>query len=659
MSDTHFGQVGQSVENQTNIGTVVYHAGDAAPKRKGWSIPPPSAYSTGQEAYLQRVAEILEAGGRGGITQPTGLRGFGGVGKTELALAYAQLEGEKYQAGHFVVAESLAALDFGLAQIADPDLPKDATGQSIQALRDQALRDLAGIERALVVFDNVDEIVQTAEFKEVLAALPRAHVLLTCRHGDMGAHIRQIEVAKMDERTGALYVLRLGLGEEAGGPWSWEAFREKDREDATLITGLLDGLPLALHHAGGAIRAESLSVGEALEDYRSNRTRILNNRGQGAEATHPASAQLTVMRALERLRAKDAAAAELVVCCAFLAPEAISESLFTEGMVRASEPLASELGRFAAIRRVALASALVERVPVEGRLGIHRVTQAVLQDAEGAGAVARLGRITNRAVITLHGAGRYREAIVHAEFEAAERARLLGPRHPDALRSVNNLATTLLSMGWHTDALRLQEGTLAIFHETLGERHPDTLANMNNLASTYWWMGRHEDALALYEQTLALQRETLGEGHPNTLANMNNIASTYGSMGRHADALELKEETLARHREALGPSHPNTLLSMNNLASSYGDLGRHEDARKLHEETLALRREALGPRHPDTLMSMNNFASAYWSMGQHMEALALYELAAQGFESTLGLDHPTTRMVRENLLIAKRRVAQA
>ncbi|AIE83883.1 NB-ARC domain-containing protein [Fimbriimonas ginsengisoli] len=391
-----------------------------------WRIPVPSAYFTGQDRYLEDLRKILDAGETGGITQPTGLRGFGGIGKTELALAYAQRNRDRYDIGYFIVAESLSALDFGLAKIADPKLSNEATQEQIGPLKAEALHKLGRTERALIVFDNVDEIVGTGEFQQVLAALPQAHVLLTCRHRGMGDHIRELEITKMDVSVGALYVLRLGLGNEKAGPWEWNEFSDSDREHARLIAEELDGLPLALHHAGSAIRSEGLTVAEFLADYRNNRVRILGNRGKPTATTHPDSAQVTVIRALERLRENDPAAAELVLCCAFLAPDAISEDLFTKKMVTMREPLASDLARFAAIRSAALASALIERVPTDGRLVIHRVTQAVLQDSDHVDAASRLGEITNNAVINLYRAGRYRDAIAHAEFASSERTRLLG-----------------------------------------------------------------------------------------------------------------------------------------------------------------------------------------------------------------------------------------
>ncbi len=596
---------------------------------------------------------MLEAGEVGGITQPAGLKGFGGIGKTELALAYAKAnKGTRYEEGYFMVADSLAAFDQGLARIAEPELPADAVQETIQALKSAALQKLGKSQKALVIFDNVDEIVRTPEFQAVLAAIPKAHILLTCRHSDMGDRVKQLAVEKMDEGVGALYVLRLGLGQEENGPWQWEEFSTVNQLNARLLAKELDGLPLALHHAGSAIRAGESPL-EVLEDYRGNRARILGNRGSAATATHPLSAELTVIRAFEKLLRKDPSAAELVLCCAYLPADAISEDLFTERIVLVSEPLKSDKRPFSRIRSAALNSALIEREPNKGRLNMHRVTQAILQDSSFVDGEARLTDITNQAVFNLLHLGRYREAISIGEFGRFERKRLMGEKHPDTLTSMSNLASTYWSMGWHKEALQLEEETLAIRKESLGEKHPKTLASMNNLGNTYWSMGRREEALRLQEETLALTKEALGEKHPQTLTSTSNLANTYWSMGRHEEALRLQEETLALTKEALGEKHPQTLTSMNNLGNTFWSMGWHKEALQLEEETLAISKEALGEKHPDTLTSMNNLASTYWSVGRHEEALSLLNEAIRGSEAVLGHDHPSTVKFRENLRIAR------
>ena len=664
-----------------------------------WTIPRPSPAFTGQETYLERLRGTLGGGSVTGITQPAGLSGFGGIGKTELALAYAQVFGQDYCAGYFIVADSTPALDFGLAKIGVPGLLEDADDTTIQSARHEALQQLASRDKLLLILDNVDEIVQTDALNKVFLALPKAHFILTCRHRDLGSNAVLVEVDQLDEATGALYVLREGVGNEVQGLWAWEEFPESEREGALALSRELDGLPLALHHAGCAMRGESLTTHEVLKSYRANRKRMLANRGNVGTGTHPDSVVVTVKLALEKLQKKDAAAAELVICCAFLDPTGMFEMLFTEKLIGMESVLADNLSRFDEVRRGALASGLVQRIAAEKRLVMHRLTQAVILDLPSVKAETRLGNISSRATVALREKGQYLLELAQAEFSLEEtksvlgvrhadtmtsmgnlagtyssmgryrdaltlqkevlslRKSVLGDHHPDTLTSMNNLASTYRSLGRYRDALTLQQEALSLRKSVLGDHHPDTLVSMDNLASTYWFAGRYEDALTLQEQVLSLRKSILGDHHPDTLTSMNNLASTYRSLGRHGNALTLQQEALSLRKSVLGDHHPDTLTSMNNLASTYGAIGRHGNALSLREEVLSLRKSVLGDHHPATLTSMNNLAGTYFSLGRLEDSAALVQACLKARESVLGFEHPDTIQTRANLEIVLAAIA--
>jgi tetratricopeptide (TPR) repeat protein len=185
--------------------------------------------------------------------------------------------------------------------------------------------------------------------------------------------------------------------------------------------------------------------------------------------------------------------------------------------------------------------------------------------------------------------------------------------------------------------------------EALGPEHPDTLTSRNNLARAYQDAGRLAEAVALYERTLADCERLLGPEHPATLTSRNNLALAYQDAGRLAEALPLYERTLADSERLLGPEHPITLASRNNLARAYQDAGRLAEAVALYERTLADCERLLGPEHPATLTSRGNLAGAYQAAGRRAEALALYERTLADRERLLGADHPDTLASRNNL----------
>ena len=256
----------------------------------------------------------------------------------------------------------------------------------------------------------------------------------------------------------------------------------------------------------------------------------------------------------------------------------------------------------------------------------------------------------------------------HGEAEPLSREALrlqreaLGPRHPDTLISMSNLALLYQAQGRYGEAEPLSREALRLRREALGPRHPNTLASMSNLAGLYWAQGRHGEAEPLSREALRLRREALGPRHPDTLASMSDLAGLYRAQGRHGEAEPLYLEALRLRREALGPRHPDTLISMNNLALLYQDQGRYKEAEPLSREALRLRREALGPRHPNTLASMGNLAGLYQAQGRHGEAEPLFREALKGVQAALGPAHPNALLVQLNgasSLVALGRVADA
>ena len=229
------------------------------------------------------------------------------------------------------------------------------------------------------------------------------------------------------------------------------------------------------------------------------------------------------------------------------------------------------------------------------------------------------------------------------------RRRVLGPEHPDTLRSMTSLANVLREEGRYAEAEKLIRETLNIRRRVLGPEHPDTLKSTNILATILDREGHYAEAEKLYRETLDVRRRVLGPEHPDTLASMNNLAGVLKSVGHSAEAEQLNRETLDLKRRVLGPEHPDTLSSMYNLSVVLNDEGRYAEAEKLDRETLDLRRRVLGPEHPDTLMSMNALGNVLLNEGHYPEAEKVHRDALDVKKRVLGPDNPSTLMSMMNL----------
>jgi tetratricopeptide (TPR) repeat protein len=152
------------------------------------------------------------------------------------------------------------------------------------------------------------------------------------------------------------------------------------------------------------------------------------------------------------------------------------------------------------------------------------------------------------------------------------------------------------------------ERAVALRKAHLGPDHPDALASMDQVASSYSSVCRHADAIALRQHTLTSREARLGPDDPETLACLGSLGQTYLGGRQYATSARLFEELLAKQRVICGPTHESTLTTMHNLAMSYAQMGRLAQAMALSEKVLDGRKSSIGPRHEVTIWTMLTLA---------------------------------------------------
>jgi serine/threonine-protein kinase len=212
-----------------------------------------------------------------------------------------------------------------------------------------------------------------------------------------------------------------------------------------------------------------------------------------------------------------------------------------------------------------------------------------------------------------------------AEYEVLPEAPPL--ERAGALTSMANL---------HFDLRRYEQATaptreaLEIQRRELGPRHPDVLTSLGNLATLTARAGDLDSALALHGQVLALRRQ-LGPDEPSIAVTLNNMGSILLNAERHAEAEPYLREALEVNQRLLPREHPDVALAMSNLATLYRELGRYDEAEPLYREALALRRSVLGPWHPRLGISHYQLARLHALRG-------LLDSAEAHFRATLEID---------------------
>jgi hypothetical protein len=119
---------------------------------------------------------------------------------------------------------------------------------------------------------------------------------------------------------------------------------------------------------------------------------------------------------------------------------------------------------------------------------------------------------------------------------AEKRASVLGPEHPDTLRSRVMLLAFLTRKGESETALADLEATLLLQRDILGDVHPDTIESMKHVADGRLLLGDPEASLAMATEGIAHARALNPSGHVPNSKMLYTLAAAQLALGQFANA---------------------------------------------------------------------------------------------------------------------------
>ena len=648
------------------------------------TIPAYNKNFTGRIEELLTLRERLVKDDRTGVIY--GVHGLGGIGKTELAFAYAHAYASAYPGGRFLVRcegrptlreAVLAQSDFTvLFQNEITPEQRMRPDDYFAALADCLRNRLARLGHILLVLDNVTDLdlLAPAQTHALTLLGPSLHLLATTR--------------LVPPAAGCGHWLALGRLPDPDALDLLEKFRpfttdaacpelvERERAAAARIVKRLGGFTLAVELvAAWLAKHPEVTCAGFLERLGIEDTEALDALAEERDAAlrrHNDERRLAAVLD-PTLAALPPAAARAMEFAALLPPDHLAlpwlrALLAAEFPELAAPPRPGHPDPWATLLARLTGLTLFLRPETETSeprlLTVHRLVQdRVRRRTPPADLAARqqaIDSLLEERNLALQNTVLWEDARWELDpFEAlawlwAEPAPSpppdsAPPAHPGAAWLLNQAAGRRHHLADFSHAEPLMRSALAIDEAALGKDHPAVAVRLNNLAALLQDTNRPAEAEPLMRQALAIDEAAYGKDHPEVAIDLNNLAGLLMATNRLAEAEPLMRRGLVIEEKSKGRDHPHVAIQLNDLALLLRATNRLAEAEPLMRRALAIDEVAFGRDHPDVARDLNNLAQLLQDTNRLAEAEPIMRRGLAIEEKSKGSDHPHVAIQLNNL----------
>ncbi|KAN0067830.1 HET domain containing protein [Elaphomyces granulatus] len=643
-------------------------------KREDFSVAF-SLSNVSDEQFVAREEELAEIQRmlRGdGSRRVVVLHGLGGIGKTQLTVAYAKRHKDNYSAVFWLNIKDEDSVKQSFAKVAKQILREHSSAsrlsnvnikENIDEVIDavKAWLSLPNNTRWLMIYDNYDNPKLAGNTDpaavDICKYLPESYqgsVIITTRSSEVKIGHR-IRIRKLEDVRDSIKILSNASRREG----------LEDDPDAVKLAEELDGLPLALATAGAYLDQTAISFSDYLRLYKASWAKLLATSPE-LHSYEDRMLYSTWQLSFDQVKQRNELSAKLLRLWAYFDNQDLWFELLrhsnSEDPDWIRELTEDELGFNRAVR-------------VLSDHGLVEVDMSSQELVESRGYSIH-GCVHSWTVYVLNQEWDYDLAKLALKFVGSHvprddssankwwlTQRRLLPHAARCSHAVLNGMVITDGMGWELYALgllyvaqgkldeaeKIYQWTLQGYEKAWGPGHTSTLDTVNNLGNLYRSQGKLDEAEKMYQRALQGYEKAWGPDHTLMLNTTNNLGLLYAKQGKLDKAEKMYQRALQGYEKALGPDHTSTLNTVNNLGSLYNSQGRLDEAEEMLQRALQGYEKARGPDHTSTLDTVNNLGLLYADQGKLDDAEKMYQRALQGHEKVWGLDHTSTLSTVHNL----------
>lgn len=589
----------------------------------------------GRKGKKEEIWNALNKSGCASIGQAVSVKGFGGLGKTQLAVEFADAYKDRYKNGvYWLVADT--NIENQIVQIADERKWINKDDKSINQT-EVAKERFKQLSDCLILVDNVET------FDDVKDYLPKTdshtHLLITSREKDGRFHEIDIDLLERDESRKFLQKVS-----------NRNPSDENEKAELEKILEILGGIPLAIELVGGYL-AEHMNVSFAkyhkfLEEYPLD---TLEKEFPDGSFTNHDRSIIQTLRISEKTIEKKPLMYEILKVLAWSGSSSMGV-LLLQTMVGEDNEFAFETAIGDALRL-----RLIKEDETGERYTIHRLLAKVIRyeqqlETQNDWTI----KIVNRLETWFDSRKNKFEKLPEFESEIEHlqewQSELLNKFPSQTILLMSLQANSFWLRGNYKKALNYQIEALELYTKENLKNKRILAVLYNTISYLNWELDNFKDACKYGEKALVLfdDEEFIDDSLLGKI--LNDVGLGYNGLGINSKALEFHSRALEIRQKLHGDNRAEIAISLNNLGTVYNDLKDYGNALKYYQQSLELRKSLFGETHPDIANCYNNIATLYANLRKYDDALNYYNLAFEIYEKLLYNHHPDTITVVGNLI---------